>query len=124
MNEPLRKEILLARRDHEAVDDDVIDEVCSHRGRISEITHLHWRRAMGRYGRTRLMGIALEIDENVDMVGMDPSCRLAMGRGADRLDSGAAMRTGGTRTTSPAASRLSAPTRPLFTRTSPVRSIR
>ena len=41
-----------------------------------------------------------------------------------RHELGAAMRTGGTRTTSPPASRVSAAARPLFTRTSPERMIR
>ena len=36
----------------------------------------------------------------------------------------AEIRTGGSRTTSPAATRVSAAARPLFTRTSPVRMIR
>src|ERR1700682_6267038 len=71
MNQPFRKERLLARWDDEGVDDDVVDEVRAHGGGISEITHLHRRRAIGRYRRPGVMGIALQINQDIDLVGMN-----------------------------------------------------
>src|SRR5216684_8319953 len=71
MNQPFRKERLLATWDDEGVDDDVVDEVRAHGGGISEITHLHRRRAIGRYRRPGVMGIALQINQDIDLVGMD-----------------------------------------------------
>src|SRR5450755_3955075 len=66
MNQPFRKERLLARWDDEGVDDDIVDEVRAHGGGISEITHLHRRRAIGRYRRPGVMGIALQINQDID----------------------------------------------------------
>ena len=79
MDQPLRKEGLLALRNRDRVDDDVVDEIRPHGGGISEIAHLHRRRAIGRYLRPCVIGVALEIDQDVDLVRMNAFCRVAMG---------------------------------------------
>ncbi len=58
----------MAAGDDEGVDDDVVDEIRPHGGGISEIAHLHRRRPTGCYRRPGVMGVALEIDEDVDLV--------------------------------------------------------
>ena len=78
VNQLLRKERLLAIWNDERIDDNVVDEIGSHGGGITEIAHLHRRRTVRRDRRPGVMSVALEIDQDVDLVGMDPRCGLVV----------------------------------------------
>src|SRR5258708_3747155 len=47
MDQPFRKEGLLAAWHNEGVDDDIVDEIRPHGSGIAEVAHLHRRRAIG-----------------------------------------------------------------------------
>ena len=76
MDDPLREVRLLVHRRDEGVGDDVVDEVGAHAAGIAQEVDLHGRRAVGQDLGPGVLGVALQVDEDVDPVIVDAPCRV------------------------------------------------
>src|SRR5205814_8397766 len=76
-------ECLLAERQHNPVGNDIVDKVRAHRARIAKIIHLDRRRACRQDGGPRALGVALEIDRDVDAEIKQEVCDLGVALGDD-----------------------------------------
>ena len=72
----------VVRRDRDAVGDNVVDVVSTHRTEVPDISNLNWRSSQRENAGAGMLGVAAEIDSDVDplcarqrchrMVGHDP----------------------------------------------------
>ena len=67
MDDLFRIERLLVERQHRLVGDHIVDEVGTHSSRIAEIAHLDGRGAVGEDAGTGVLGVALQVDRDVDV---------------------------------------------------------
>ena len=88
ISEFLGEQHLPVARHDEFVGDDVIDERRAHGARIAEIIDLHGRRTKRQDFRPRPMGMAFQIDQDVDVVGPDARRGVAV---RQRIDVGEAV---------------------------------
>jgi hypothetical protein len=70
----------LSERRDDAIADEIIDEWGAGRPRIPQIAHLDRRRAQGKRRGDCTMGVAFEIDQDIDSVGLNLSGEMARGR--------------------------------------------
>ena len=63
----LGEERLVLERSNDLVGDDVVDERRAHGAGIAEIAHLDGRRTIGQDAGPRILGVALQIDRDVDL---------------------------------------------------------
>ena len=71
MDDLLGEPGLLIHRHDEGVGDDVVDEVRAHAAGVAQVVDLHGCRPVGQNLRSRVLGVALEVDEDVDAILVD-----------------------------------------------------
>ena len=86
MDDPFAVVVLLVRRQHHSVGQNIVDEVDAHGGGKSEIADLDRCRPVGQYRRARLLGVALEIDGDVDVESAQELRRLPVAAQTDIVE--------------------------------------
>src|SRR5262249_35025762 len=70
---------LLTKRQNDLIGDHVIDEVCAHGPRITEIAYLYRRRTMGKnIGSTSILSITRQVDYDVHFQLVQKLCDVAV----------------------------------------------